>query len=81
MEFGDRVGDQVHRVGFSAADVDVPGDIFSDGVEFGFGFLHHRQNLLGAFAQKHSLRRQRDVVGFAIQKFLTEFLLQIHQLP
>ena len=80
MQFADDVRHQLHGAALAAADVDVAGHIFADGAEFGLGFLHHRQNLFGAFAQQHPFRRQRDVMGLAVQQFLPELLLQIHQL-
>ena len=80
MKFGNRICNQIHRLTLPAADIDVAGDVFTDGVEFGFRFLHQRHDLLGAAAQQHPFRRQRDMVGFAVQEFLPEFLLQIHHL-
>ena len=67
-----------HRL--SGTDIHLSGKLFLCLGEFLFGLLYQVDDLLGAFAQQHSFRRQGHAVAVAHKKRLPQLRLQITDL-
>ena len=80
VQFIKQFSDQLHGVGFAAAQIYVSGDARAHGVKLGFGFIHHFHNFFGAAAEEDAFLSQSDGMIGADKKFLPQFVLQIHKL-
>jgi hypothetical protein len=75
------LGNEEQAAGLAAADIHVSGNFRVYGAELSLCFIHHGNDLLRPFAQKHAGRCQGYPVAAPNQKLLPQLLLQVMDLP
>ena len=75
-----RPGHQAHGLRLPAADVNISGNDLVHRAELRFSLFHQVQNFAGPPAEQNAILCQGDLPVSPEKQFLTQFLLQIHQL-
>ena len=80
-QIADDFGNMAHNPRFPRADVYVTSNLFFLDGKFSFRLFNHVHNFFRSFTQTHSIRRQRNTMAMSDEKFGSQLLLKVFELP